>query len=187
VNWIQSLVDLLRSFWPFEEVTPWERGVYYVWGRHWRHWPARKELDWSVPCGIWFVPPFFAKLRPAPIVPGVTATPLQQITTRDGKPLSFSAAMTWSITDPVAAYHNVERVLEVCADKLADVDPPRLDGEKRRRLLTDMKKWVNEELGEFGCQAHAIRFTNFIIGDKGVHTVRLLQDRALLVDYNGSE
>ncbi len=193
MNWVQSLVELLRSFWPFEEIPPWCRGVYYVWGRHWRHWPARRELGWTVPCGIWFVPPFFTVLRVVSTAPGVTASPLQQITAKDGTPISFSAAMTWIIKDPVAALHNVEKVLEtgqellsaVCAEKLAEVDPRRLDGAERGRLIASMKKWVNGELGKFGCEAIDIRFTNFIVGDKGVHTVRLLQDRALLTDFNG--
>lgn len=194
LNWLQTVITVLQYLWPLREVSQWERGVYYVWGRHWRRWPSRPS-DWTVGPGLWPVIPFFTGVRVGPITWGVTGTPLQEITTRDGKPLTYSAAMTWRIYDMSAAFHNVDRVLEtgqeilanVTAEKLAEVDAGRLDPDKRKRLISDMIKWVNTEISEFGCVCVRIRFTNFAVGTQAIRTLRLLMDRALLVDFDARE
>jgi regulator of protease activity HflC (stomatin/prohibitin superfamily) len=190
LNWLQTLIAVIQYVWPFRKVDQWERGVLYVWNRWWCHWPARK-VDWTVGPGIWPILPYFTDVRAAPVVRGVTATPLQQIEDRDGKPLLFSAAMTWRIYDAASAFNNVDRVLEtgqellsaVCAEKLAEVGADRLDGPARKRLINSMTKWLNEELEFMGCTVDSLRFTNFARGMQGVRTLRLLTDTALLTDY----
>ena len=191
LNWLQTLITVVTYLWPFRRVEQWERGVYYIWARWWERWPAR-ELDGTIGPGIWPIIPFFTEIQTTTAVQGVTGTPLLQVTARDGTPITFSVAMTWRIYDSAAAWNNTDRVLEtgqellaaVCAEKLAEVEPTRLDGDKRRRLVSDMLKWVNKEMEFMGCEASAIRFTNFAIGHKNIRTLRLLMDPALLTDFN---
>lgn len=191
LNWLQTLITVLTYMWPLRRVEQWERGAYYVWGRWWSRWPARKS-DGTIGPGIWPIIPFFVEVRAATVVLGVTGTPLQQIMARDGTPITFSAAMTWRIVDVAKAYNKTDRVLEtgqellaaVCAEKLAEVDPTRLDGDKRKRLIVDMIKWLNQEMEFMGCEVVALRFTNFAIGSHRVRTLRLMTDTALLTDFN---
>lgn len=191
LNWLQTLISVISYLWPFKEVPQWDRGIYYVWGRHWKHWPARID-DHTIGPGLWPLIPFFMNVRSGTAAWGVAGTPLQEITTRDGRPLTYSAAMTWRIVDMTAAFHNVDRVLEtgqeilanVTAEKLAEVDSSRLSPEKRKRLISDMLRWTNIELAEFGCEASRIRFTNFAVGKTAIRTLRLLMDPALLTDFS---
>ena len=191
LNWLQTVITVVQYLWPFRKVEQWERGVLYIWARHWRRWPARPS-DWTVGPGVWPVIPYFTELRTTTVVRGVTGTPLQQITARDGTAITFSAAMTWRIVDSAKAWNETDRVLEtgqellaaVCAEKLAEVDSERLDGTKRKRLLSDMVKWVNKELKFCGCEVEAIRFTNFAVGRQSIRTLRLMADTALLTDWD---
>jgi len=191
LNWLQTLITVFSYLWPFRVVEQWERGVLYVWARHWRHWPARPS-DWTVSPGIYPIIPYFTEVRPGTVVRGVTGTPLLQITARDGTLVTFSAAMTWYILDVAKAWNCTDRVIEtgqellaaVCAEKLAEVEPSRLDGDKRKRLVADMIRWLNAEMAFMGCSVEALRFTNFAIGSQPLRTLRVMTDPALLRDYN---
>jgi regulator of protease activity HflC (stomatin/prohibitin superfamily) len=191
LNWLETVIVVIKYLWPFRKVEQFERGVLYVWARHWKHWPARKG-DRTVGPGIWPVLPYFTEVRAATSVFGVTGTPLLQITAQDGTPITFSAAMTWRIYNAAHAWNNVDRVLEtgqellaaVTAERLAEVKPHRLDGDHRRRLIKSMLKWLNEEMEFMGCEATALRFTNFALGKQSVRTLRLMMDTALLTDFN---
>lgn len=193
LNWLQTLIVVLQYLWPLRRVEQWERGVYYVWGRWWAKWPAR-SIDGTVGPGIWPIVPFFIEIRAAVVVPGVTGTPLLQITAKDGTPITYSAAMTWQIVDAAKAYNCTDRVLEtgqellaaVTAEKLAEVDATRLDGDKRKRLVNDMIRWLNESMEFMGCRVNALRFTNFAVGTHQIRTLRLMTDTALLRDFNAT-
>lgn len=191
INWLQTLVTVFEYLWPFRRVEQWERGVLYVWARHWKRWPARKS-DHTIGPGIWFVIPYFTNIQTASAVRGVTGTPLQQVTGMDGQQITFSVAMTWHIYNVASAWNNTDRVLEtgqellagVCAEKLAAVEPERLEALHRPRLIADMTGWLNQELKFIGCEVNALRFTNFVVGQQSIRTLRLMTDTALLTDFN---
>lgn len=176
LNWVQTLITVLTYLWPLRMVEQWERGNYYIAGHF------MKEVG----PGVWPILPYFMDVKTASVVPGIISTPLLNITASDGStPISFSAAATIQIVSVDKAYNKIETVREttremlaaVTADKLADVDVSRLDGGSRRRLVADLKKWMNKELEFAGIEVLAIRFTNFMVG---VRSYRFMTDTSLL-------
>jgi regulator of protease activity HflC (stomatin/prohibitin superfamily) len=151
-------------------VMTWERGAYYICGRFWR----------VMGPGLKFVPPFFTELQIEGVVPSVFITPLQTITTRDGGTLTFSAAVTLELEDIGRAHNRVmnwdETALEltsgILAEKLAEVDAPRLDPEKRGRLVSSCVTELQKELGPYGIKVSSLRFNNFV---RNMRVYRLLQ------------
>lgn len=184
LNFIQSLIEIFKFFWPFRIVNEWERGALYVAGRWFGRWPARRS-DGTVGPGLYFVVPFLMELHTAIVVPWVQSTPLMTITTRDGQLLMFSATATFVCFDTAKAINRIESVtstaielvMAVTAEKLAEVKETRLDGDSRKRLVSDITRWTNEEFEalDIGVRVDALRFTNF----GHVKTYRLLTDAAL--------
>jgi len=176
LNWFQTIIEVARYLWPFRIVHQWERGVVYVCGR----------CIGTVPPFVYPIIPFFTDVKATSVVPGVISTPLLTVTTRDNKStITFSAAATVRISDASRAWNKIDNVSEtmrellaaVTAEKLAEVDPARLDGDKRKRLIADMVMWLNRELEPFGLEVLAVRFTNFAVNMKAF---RLMTDTALL-------
>jgi site-specific DNA-methyltransferase (adenine-specific) len=172
---IRVLVDVWVHLWPFRVVHTWQRGVYYVAGRYWR----------TVPPGVWPVVPFFTDLRPVDVVAGIWATPLQTITLRDGRALTYSAMITVRVEDAAAALNLVmdwsestlELVSGILSERLADAEPERFDPArgKRDRLLEAIRAAADDGTRAFGVRVDAVRFSNFAVG---VRTLRLLTERA---------
>lgn len=169
------LVEVLTLLWPVRLVHQWERGVRYVCGRYWS----------TVGPGAKLVLPWFTEVRVVPAVPSVWGTPLQTITLKDGKALSFSAMATIRVTDPALALNAVEEwpettmetVSGVLADRLAEVESAEFSPAYKRRakLIEELRGEVNKATSAFGVEVEAIRFNNFMIG---VRVYRLLNDRA---------
>jgi regulator of protease activity HflC (stomatin/prohibitin superfamily) len=178
LNWVQTLIEVIKYIWPFRIVHQWERGVYYVFGR----------CVGTVPAFVWPIIPYFCDVKPTSVVPGIISTPLLTITTKDGKgTVTFSAAATVRVADPRKAWNNVDTVAEtvremlaaVTAHELSLVDPGRLDGDSRRRLITSMIGWLNSEMDFMGCEVSALRFTNFVVN---MRAYRFMTDTALLTE-----
>lgn len=176
LNWFQTIIEVARYLWPFRIVHSWERGAYYVCGRY----------VGSVPPFVWPVIPFFTDCKATVVVPGVISTPLLTVTTRDGKgTITYSAAATLRIVNVGKAWNNIENVSEtmrellaaVTAEKLATVEPERLDGDRRGRLCASLVTWLNTELEFCGIEVQAVRFTNFVVN---MRAFRLMTDTALL-------
>lgn len=176
LNWVQTIIEAARYVWPFRIVHQWERGVVFICGR----------CIGTVPPGVYPIIPFFTDVKPTSVVPGVISTPLLTVTTRDNKStITFSAAATLQISNANYAWNRIDNVAEtmrellaaVTAEKLAEVDPGRLDGEKRKRLIADMVMWLNRELEPYGLEVLAVRFTNFVVN---IRAFRLMTDTALL-------
>jgi regulator of protease activity HflC (stomatin/prohibitin superfamily) len=190
INWLETVILIIRYLWPFRKVEQFQRGVIYVWARHHKHWPARKE-DWTIGPGVWPVIPYFTEIRTASSVLGVVGTPLLQITASDGTPITFSAAMTWRIFDVARAWNETDHIGEtsqellaaVCSEKLAEVEADRLDPDRRKRLIASMREWLNKEMDFMGAEVTALRFTNFAVGKQTIRTLRIMTDTALLTNY----
>lgn len=177
-----KLIDIASSLVPVRYVRQWERGLYLVCGRYWR----------TVGPGPKLVLPGVCEVVRVPVVPEVYASPLQTVTLRDNSTLTFSASATVVVTDAAKAYlelgHYTETVQELVAamlaEGLADADPERFDPArgKRDRLLNEQREEINGELARYGLQVVTLRLNNFV---RGVRTVRLLLDRAVLTQQGG--
>lgn len=172
---LRAVLDIVTLLWPFRMVMQWQKGVRYVFGRYWS----------TVPPGTYFNLPFFMSMHPVEVVPSVWGTPLQTITLKDGKALSFSAMATLKVVDPNLALNAVmewqettmETVSGVLAERLSEVDSDDFKPQYKKRvnLIEKLREEVNKETLPKGVEVQAIRFNNFMIG---VRVYRLLQDRA---------
>lgn len=171
---VRLVFDFIEFLWPFRAVEQWERGVYYFFGKCWR----------TVGPGRWPVIPYFMEVRAVGIAPSIVGTPLLTITLKNGDALTFSVAATVFVEDAAAALNKIEDYEETTqellgarvAEKLAEVDPNRIDSGSRRRLATDLARWLDEETVEYGVRVTALRFTNFVVN---VRTYRFLTDTSL--------
>lgn len=174
-NWLATLFEFLANFWPLAKVEQWERGVYYVWGH---------ALKRTLGPGIYPFIPWFMDVRPVSMVSAPLSTPLLNVTLSDGRTLGYSVTSVVVVRDAWHALNSIddyrESTSEIIAskvsEKLAEVDAGRLDSERRKRLLSDLLRWVNEDTQAFGVEVLALRFTNFAIDQRAY---RLLVDTAL--------
>lgn len=171
---LNVLIQIFQFVWPFRPVEHWERGVVYLFGKYWR----------MVGPGRWPVVPFFMDVRAVSVVPAILATPLLTITLKDGRTLTFSAAATVYVEDPAQALNAIDDFQTTTqellgariAEKLAEVDAARLDTGARKRLLSDLTRWLDEETILYGVRVTTLRFTNFAVNLK---SYRLLMDASL--------
>jgi regulator of protease activity HflC (stomatin/prohibitin superfamily) len=175
MNWLATLFEFLEKFWPFCVVETGERGVVYIMGR------VRRR---TLPPFIYFYLPFFTEIVSVSVLPRPFSTPLLNITLSDTKTLSYSVTAIGRVSDPVKALTEIddyeESFIELLpsrtSEKLAEVDAARLDYTGRKRLLSDLLRWVNEDTNEYGLTVDAVRFTNFAVNQRAY---RLLVDTAL--------
>lgn len=170
---VRLVVEIVTLLWPFRIVEEWERAGYYINGK-WR---------WECKPGLKVVIPWFCNVMPVSMAPGIIGTGRKDITLSDGSTLSFEATATVRVVDVQRALNSVEEFKEtglelltsVLSERLADVDAERLSPDKRRRLLADIRRWVQEEADEFGLEFTKIRFTSFV---QKVPTYRLLLEQS---------
>lgn len=178
---LRQLLDLLKETNPFRVVQQWQVGLVTIAGRYW----------WTTGPGLKVVVPFLCDVHKVSVVPAAATTPLQTVTLRDGRTLTFSVTITYAVADANLAFNHVERYQEtvielasgVVAEVLADADPERFDPArgKRGRLLEEVREELDAECRRFGLEVRRLRLTNFALG---VRTVRLLLDRAVLSEGN---
>ncbi len=175
MNFLETLVEFLSRFWPFAIVEQYERGVFYCVGH---------ALRRTLRPGLYPFLPWFMRIVPVSVVPSPITSPLLNITLKDGKTLGYSATAIWKVEDPWLALNAIEdyqdSVGELLAsktsEKLADVEGNRLDPENRRRLITDLVRWLNQDTERYGVRVLGLRFTNFAVNQRAY---RLLVDSAL--------
>lgn len=163
-DFLQLLGQWAEFLWPFRRVQIYERGLYTVCGR-WQR---------EVGPGTWLVLPWFCEVDPVAMSKGIIGTPRIDVTLQDGRLLSAQASAVVKVVDPRKAVNNVDHFMEsaqellhaVIADKLSDVEAKRIEPDGRRRLCSDLRRWVNEEAAEFGVEFDKLRFTTFVINPK---------------------
>ncbi|HUQ70673.1 MAG TPA: SPFH domain-containing protein [Planctomycetaceae bacterium] len=146
--------------WPIRMVQQWERGGLMVNGK-WKR---------EVGPGIYWVIPWFMHVEERSMAEAICGTPRLDITLKDRSTLSFSASATVQVVDVSKAVCTVDTYQEtirellaaVLAEKLAEVDADRLLPENRRRLIADLKRWVQVEAEPYGVEIKAVRFTSFL-------------------------
>jgi regulator of protease activity HflC (stomatin/prohibitin superfamily) len=174
---IRVLIEVLHFLSPLRAVHQWQHGVYYVMGK----------AKWVVGPGCWPIIPYFMDVRPVDMVPAVYGTPLQTITLRDNRALTFSASITVKVEDANKALNSldnwpettVETVSGLLSEKLADVEPTRFDPArgKRDRLLEELRNDATTVMEQYGVKIMTIRFNNFVLG---IRTYRLLTETATM-------
>lgn len=160
-DWLQPLVELVAFLWPGRLVKQWQRGARYRFGRYIR----------EVGPGIYWVVPWFTEVTEVDVCEAIIGTDRLDVTLSDGSLLSFTATAVVQVVDVRAALNDVEQYREtakealaaVLADRLAAVDAARLEHGSRKRLLTDLLRWVADELQPYGIAVRKVRFTSFIL------------------------
>lgn len=161
---LRLIGEWLQYIWPLRRVQKFERALYTICGR----W------QWEVGPGTWLVLPWFCEVEPVAMSKGIIGTPWVDITLQDGRLLSCKASAVVRVANLPWAVNRVDAFMEssqellhaVVADRLADVKAERLEPEGRRRLVGDLKRWVNEEAVEFGIEFDKLRFTAFVLAPK---------------------
>lgn len=172
-DFVRLIIDVVQLLWPLRIVRQWERGGYLMCGR-WKY---------EVGPGVYPVVPWFFDVHEVSTATAYCGTSRQDITLSDGSTLSFAAIAKAHVSRAKDAILNVddfrtstqEVLAGVLADKLAEVDAARLSPEKRKRLCTDLKRWVGEETDKFGVVVDDVWFTSFVLNVK-LH--RLLVDQS---------
>lgn len=175
MNFVQSIIELLKSFWPFVTVQDWESGQYYVLGKWWKSFGSGRLL---------FIVPWFCEVYKVEIKPTVISTPRMDLTLKSGANISFAATAIVRVVNPKIALNEIDNYKEstqevlsaVLADRLVRVVEHRLDADNRASLLRDLRGWVHEETSAFGVETESVRFTTFVQNAK---QLRLLQDNGV--------
>lgn len=175
---LRIVLDSIQFLWPLHRVEPWERGLYILLGRWTR----------EVGPGIYPIIPWFTRVANCTTVLALVSTPRQDITLTDGKMLTFAATANVKVGNVTRAYLGVdnyhqtvqETIAAVLAEKLAEVDAARVTADKRGRLLSDLRRWVNEETRVYGVEVEELRFTTFVVNAR---TFRLLQESGAIAPW----
>lgn len=173
---LDFLKETIEFVWPARIVHHWERGGYYVLGHWWK----------DVGPGLYGVVPWFTSLSLISLAPHPISCTRGDITLSDNSILSFDATATARVIDVFRALNEIEDYQHsttlllgaVLAEKLAEVDAVRLAPEKRKRLFSDLARWVNDETMKYGVEVTDVRFTSFVLN---LRTYRLLTDSVVSV------
>ncbi len=176
---IRLIVDLAAAIVPLRIVWQWQTGLYYIGGRY----------QWTCGPGLKFLIPGLCDVKCVSMVPEIHTTPLQTITLRDGRNLTYSASLTVVVHDANKAYNTlghwdetvVEMAARVASEELADADTDRFDPTrgKRDRLIESIRSKIDAAVNVYGVSVTALGLNNFALG---VRTLRLLLDKAVISD-----
>ena len=177
-DFFRLLGEWIAFLWPLKKVDQWERGLRYRFGRY------RRELS----PGIYWATPWFAEIKAESVVPGIIQTPRLDLTLQDGTMVTVQLSATVRVVDLDKALNSVDAYMEtaqelitaILAERLAEVDAQRLQPEKRPRLVSDLRRWLDQEAAEFGIAVTKPRFTTFVVNPR---PFRLLGDNASAADW----
>ena len=177
-DFLRLLGEWISFLWPLRKVQQWERGALYRFGRY------KRELK----PGIYPVVPWFYDVTAESVVPGIVQTPRLDLTAQDGTMVTVQLSATVRVVDLGKALNTVDAYMEtvqelitaVLAEKLAEVDAQRLAPEKRGRLVSDLRRWIDQEAAEFGIEVTKPRFTTFVVNPR---PFRLLGDNASVAPW----
>lgn len=176
---IRLIIDTIGAVVPFRLVFQWQKGLYYFCGRY----------QFTTGPGLKIICPGLCDVKLVSIVPEIHTTPLQTITLRDGRNLTYSASLTVVVVDANLAWntlgHFEETVVELAARLvsvgLADAEAKRFDPTRgmRDRLVEELRAEIDAAVKVYGVSVTALGLNNFALG---VRTIRLLLDRAVIGD-----
>lgn len=175
---LKLLNDIFQMIWPFRVVHSWEMGLYFIFGR----------FQFLCAPGLKFVIPFFTDVHTVTMVPRSEKTPVNSITLKDGRTLTYQCCLRLQVVDAAKAYCEVdnwkETSIEVAdgllSELLTESDPKRFDPafKKRENLRKELCEEVNAQTLKFGVQMIDVSFTQFVVGAR---VIRLLGDNGRII------
>jgi regulator of protease activity HflC (stomatin/prohibitin superfamily) len=99
VGWIQFLFEKVEYLWPLKKIKSFQRGVLMSCG-----WTCPRALK----PGLYPFIPWLMDIEAVNVVEDVVDLPSQSITTKDGKTVTFSANVSYEVTDAVAMWTQVQ-------------------------------------------------------------------------------
>jgi regulator of protease activity HflC (stomatin/prohibitin superfamily) len=103
VGWLQLLFEKVEYLWPFRVIRSFQRGVFMCVGWTYPH-PLKP--------GFYPFLPWFMAIEVVDVVEDVIDLHSQSITTSDGKLVTFSANISYEVTDAVALWTEVQDFAE---------------------------------------------------------------------------
>ena len=168
---LRLVMDLLHQLTPCKVVMQWEAGLFYLMGRY----------QFSMKPGLKVIVPFLMDVRCVSVVPRNEKTPLNTVTLRDNRTLTYQASLFFQVVDAAKAYNSVENwsetVVEIAdgllSELIAEADPERFepDYKKRENLRKKLCEEIDEQCLKYGVKMLDLWFTQFVIG---VRTYRLM-------------
>lgn len=159
-DFLRVILEIIQFVWPGRKVMPWEEGCRYRAGKF------RKIIG----PGLYWIVPWYEEIKEYSVVPAIVTTTRQDITLKDGSVLHFAASLKVRVSDIYLAVNTIdsyqettqELAMNLFADKLADMDPARLEPENRRRLIGVLQKAIAKEAQAFGIEVSGVTFTTFV-------------------------
>lgn len=155
-----KILDWLHDLWPFRIVRPYQRGV--------RFWLGNVTGDQLTP-GLYAFIPFFMAIEVVDVVEDVIDLPTQSITTKDGRMVSFSANISFEITDAVAMWTQVQDFQEnlsrvACGHLAMKVREWSWDElqESQKKLESSLKDTLTTRVKGWGCKILECRLTDMV-------------------------
>lgn len=185
-EFLQQILQFIEFLWPLVRVEAHESGFFEVFGRvtipwRWFAFSTKKLTTAHVGPGVYVKIPWFTNVTTCGIETGIANTGRIDIETKDGRSLTVSASARCRVIDPQKAMillkdheRSMQEILAgVLSEKLAEVEPERLEPNKRARLNTTIYNEIAKEAEEFGIEISWIKFTTFIRNPK---MIRLLDE-----------
>jgi regulator of protease activity HflC (stomatin/prohibitin superfamily) len=154
------LLDNLRELWPVKIIHSYERGVRFKMGQ---------VTEPQLMPGWYLFWPFFWSIYEVSVVEDVLDLPSQSITTKDGKMVTFSANVSYEVTDAVALWTEVQdfevNLARVACGHLAlkvrEWEWIELQA-KQKELESSLKGTLTTRVKSWGVRVLECRLTDFV-------------------------
>lgn len=159
MNFISTILDFLRQFWPFEVIYSYQKGV--------RFWCGHDTAELEP--GLYLFLPFFGHIEAVNVKPDILRLSNQNLTTADNLGVSCDVTLAYEIFDARASHVNVQQVIDNLADEAraalaavvrvksyADLLGMQADAE------TAMCKAINETASDWGITVTRVALVDFI-------------------------
>lgn len=159
-DFLKLLADKIYDLWPLRVIRVYQRGV--------RFWLGDANPTPLEP-GLYGFLPFFGAIEIVSVVEDVLDLPTQSVTTADGKTVTFSANVSYSVVDAVLLYTSVQD-FEVNFSRVASghlamrVREWKWDElmENRRKLELSLRDTLTTRVKGWGCQIIECRLTDCV-------------------------
>lgn len=168
MSFIQWIVDLFNAISPLYVIMSYQNGVRWTFGR------KPKALGPGVHLKLWPV----HEIELVSMVDDYMELPLQSVTTKDKKPITFSVGIGYRIVDAVKHYCEVTEFKEATAGIAMMHLAERVREQTEEELTADLKSLerslsgtLTTRLKDWGTVVFRVGFVDYCIG---IRTYRLL-------------
>jgi regulator of protease activity HflC (stomatin/prohibitin superfamily) len=161
---IQQLSDLLKALFQWwVVVTPWQQAVRVRFGKNTALLGPGLHLNLPIIDQVYLQP---TRVRAQHIFP-------QTVTTRDGKAVSLSCSLQFSIADLLTVYEKVHNAHDLIEQKIQSIVSQTVYSKRLDNLTpgdVESEVLAEADLKEFGIEIHGFSITSFAV----VRTFRLI-------------